>query len=201
MKTDDLKSIWKSEVDKNIHSYSDKKLSEIIVKSARKSMRMIQPSGVFRLIVFAVMVLLIINLTIRNTTIEANVLDFIALLILVSAYTLWEYSAYKMNKYRADIPIKMWLECRIVEVEKDIRITKKYDYFIYGGAILIGYSFNIIPQLLTSSFNLIVSIISLIIVVIVVLFIRHIMKEKYNKTIRELKELDKQFDEQHITLN
>lgn len=195
METNDLKNIWKSEVDKNINSYSDKELSKIIVKSARKSMRMIQPSGIFRLIVFAVIVLLIVNLTVRNTTIEANIIDFIALLILVSAYTLWEYSAYKMNKYNVDIPIKMWLESSILEVEKNIRFTKKYNSFIYGGAILIGYALSVIPQFLTNSFNLIVSIVSLILVVLIVLFIRCLMKEKYNKTLRELKELYKQFDE------
>ncbi|MDR1895520.1 MAG: hypothetical protein LBR10_01865 [Prevotellaceae bacterium] len=195
MKAKDFKDIWKSEVDKNISSYSDRELNGIIAKSAKKSMRKIQPSGVFRLVVFAAVLLILINLTIRNTSVEANVIEFTALLILVSTYMLWEYSAYKMNKYRTDAPIKKWLECRIIEVEKNVKFVKKYNLLVYGGAILIGYSFNIIPQFLAKSFNWIVSIVSLVVVVSIVLFLRNLMSVKCDKTLRELNDLYKQFDE------
>lgn len=195
MENNNLKKMWKSKIDSNIKSYSDKELSTIIVKSAQKSIKKTQPRGILRIIVICIVVYLIVKLIVGNNSLEIKVIDSCALLILSISYFLWERSAYIMNKYRFDMPVKEWLEYRIREVEKSIRIKKKYGLFIYGGAVILGSSFGIIPLFFRETFDFLTAIALLSFTIIFVVIISQSMNKNYNKTLSELKELYKQFEE------
>lgn len=195
MEANNLKNTWKSGVDKNITSYSDKELNEIIVKSAKKTMRRIQPTGIFQLVIFAVIALIIFNLSFRSNNIETIILYFLALAILIISYAMSKYSAYKMNKYKADLPIKEWIEYRINEVERTIRFRVKYDIPIYTGAFVLGLGFYILFLIFSkTSLNLFIIIPIAILIIIYMLLVRRSVNKNYNKTLYELKELHKQLE-------
>ena len=66
MEAHDIKETWKEGVEKNIKPYPEEKLNEMVIKSARKSIKTVYPGTVFRLVVVAVVVYLIVMLFIRG---------------------------------------------------------------------------------------------------------------------------------------
>ncbi len=194
MKTTDIKDIWQSKVDTKIKPYSDAELNELVVKSARKAMKTIQPGWILRLIIYAVSLYLIINLTVGNDSLGLKLIDLGALLILSVSYLIWERSARTMNKFARNSPVKEWLEYRIREVEKDIRIKSQYGILIYAGAIILGFSIPFTSWLLTNSFNAITALITFILILAFVLTIRFRFNKNYTQTLKELKELHNQLE-------
>lgn len=195
MKTNDLKNVWKSEIDKNIHLHSDAELNKIIVNTARKSMKAIYPKGVFRIIIIAIIIYLIVNLLIRNSSPQIAYLDAAALVILSVSYFLWERTAFKMYKYHFNAPIKEWLSYRIKEVEKTAEYSKKYDILIYGGSYLIGVGFCVVYHAFSKSpINIYILSTKLILLLIFLLIIRYSINRNYTNTLRELKELYDQLE-------
>ena len=194
MKTTDIKDIWQSKVDTKIKPYSDAELNELVVKSARKAMKTIHPGWILRLIIYAVSLYLIINLTVGNDSLGLKLIDLGALLILSISYLVWERSAHTMNKFARNSPVKEWLEYRIREVEKDIRIKSRYGILIYAGAIILGFSIPFTSWLLTNSFNAITALITFSIILAFVLTIRFRFNKNYTQTLKELKELHNQLE-------
>lgn len=195
METKDIKDIWKTGVEENIRSYSDEELNEIVVKSARKSIKAVYPGTIFRLVIIAVMVYLIASLFIRKQSMEGMCTDISALIILSVSYFLWERSAYKMRRYTNGKPVKEWLEYRIKEIEKSIKFNVKYDWIIYGCSFLFAIGFYVLYQIMV---NITPSILTVILIpiglVIYLLTIRRSLNRNYQKVLRELKELHKQFE-------
>ena len=56
MEAHDIKETWKAGVEKNIKPYPEEKLNEMVIKSARKSIKTVYPGTVFRLVVVGVVV-------------------------------------------------------------------------------------------------------------------------------------------------
>ncbi|MBK5721180.1 hypothetical protein JGH11_09895 [Dysgonomonas sp. Marseille-P4677] len=197
MKTNDLKDIWKSGVNKNINSYSDRKLNEIIVKSARKSISRIYPSVILMIIIAIVIALLIANITIRNTTIAMRMLDLGVLLFLVISLTLWAQSFLVMKKYKADVPIKNWLEYRIKEIERSLNFNIKYNWLICIISLLaaLGYYYLFIWFSGISINPWIIGFVTAGVVVFIFTSRKSVIK-KYRQSLEELKELYKQLDEE-----
>ncbi|TDO05322.1 hypothetical protein [Sunxiuqinia elliptica] len=194
MKTTDIKDIWQSKVDTKIKPYSDAELNELVVKSARKAMKTIHPGWILRLIIYAVSLYLIINLAVGNDSLGLKLIDLGALLILSISYLVWERSAHTMNKFARNSPVKEWLEYRIREVEKDIRIKSRYGILIYAGAIILGFSIPFTSWLLTNSFHAITALITFSIILAFVLTIRFRFNKNYTQTLKELKELHNQLE-------
>ncbi|KAA6345533.1 hypothetical protein EZS27_006891 [termite gut metagenome] len=195
METNDLRNIWKSQIDKNIQSHSEEELNDMIIKSARKSMRAIQPNTILRLIVGTVVVFLIWRIVAKGYSMGMDILYSAALLILVVSYLLMERSAYKLNRRNPDIPVKEWLKYRIDRIEKSRKYSIKYDFLIYGGALLLGYVFYIVFQILRNvQFNWI-SVGAFIVFFVYILIIRHFQIKNHNKTLDKLTELYKQLEE------
>lgn len=196
METKDIKDIWKTGVEENIRSYSDEELNEIVVKSARKSIKAVYPGTIFRLVIIAVIVYLIASLFIRKQSMEGMFTDISALIILSVSYFLWERSAYKMRRYTNGKPVKEWLEYRIKEIEKSIKFNVKYDWIIYGCSFLFAIGSYILYQIVL---NITPSILTVILIplglVIYLLTIRRSLNRNYLKVLRELKDLYKQFEE------
>ena len=98
MEAHDIKETWKAGVEKNIKPYPEEKLNEMVIKSARKSIKTVYPGTVFRLVVVAVVVYLIVMLFIREQSMERAYVDIAALAVLSVSYFLWERSAYRMRR-------------------------------------------------------------------------------------------------------
>ena len=143
MEAHDIKETWKAGVEKNIKPYPEDKLNEMVVKSARKSIKTVYPGTVFRLVVVAVVVYLIVMLFIREQSMERAYVDIAALTVLSVSYFLWERSAYRMRKYTNGMAVKEWLEYRIKEVEKDVKFNTKYGWIVYTCSFLSAIGFYV----------------------------------------------------------
>lgn len=196
MEKNNLKLIWKIGVNEETKSYSDSELNEMIVKSARKSMKTIQLGGIFQFVIIAVIVYLIVKLFFRDNSLEMKLLDLIGLFILFVCSVLWKRSDYKMNKYKCDIPVKEWLEYRINELNKTIYKKKKYNAFIMCVAFLLGFGFHVVHQIILKvPFDPIISGFILVGLIIYFAIVARSLNKKCRKTLEELKKLYKQFEE------
>ncbi len=196
MKNNNLKLIWKIGVSVEAKSYSDSELNEMIVKSTRKSLKAIQLGGIFQFVIIAVVIYLIVILFSRDSGLEMKLFNITGLLILLICSVLWKRSDYKMNKYRYDIPVKEWLEYRINELNKTIYTRKKYNIFIMCLAFPLGFGFHVVHQIiLKAPFNPILSGSILVGLIIYFVIVARSLNGKYRETLKELKELHKQFEE------
>ncbi|MDR1644551.1 MAG: hypothetical protein LBS05_01820 [Tannerellaceae bacterium] len=196
METNNIKDIWKKGVEMNVNPYSDEELNEIVVKSARKSIKVVYPGIIFRLVIIAVIVYIIANLFMRQQSIEGMFTDISALIILSVSYFLWEYSAYKMRRYTNGKSVREWLEYRIKEIEKNINFNAKYDLVIYACSFLFAIGFYVLYQIVA---NITPSMLTVILIplglVVYLLIVRRSLNRNYQKALHELKELYKQFEE------
>lgn len=191
-----IKSKWKTETQNDIRIYSESELNDIVVKSAKKSIKAIYPGNIFRLIIIGVIVFISVRLIIRQQSPGIMLTDLSGLLILSVSYFFWERSAYIMRRYNNNIPVKQWLEKRIAKIEKSIRFNTKYDWALYITALLIAGVFYVIYQVLTDAPA---NIINVVVVpaglVVYFLIVRHFLNKNYRKTLESLKELYRQFEE------
>ena len=195
MEAHDIKETWKEGVEKNIKPYPEEKLNEMVIKSARKSIKTVYPGTVFRLVVVAVVVYLIVMLFIREQSMERAYVDIAALAVLSVSYFLWERSAYRMRKYTNGMAVKEWLEYRIKEVEKDVKFNTKYGWIVYTCSFLSAIGFYVFYLM---AMNITPGILNVVVVplgiAIYLLIIDRSLGRNYRKTLRELKDLYKQFE-------
>lgn len=196
MKTNDIKDIWKTGVEEYIRSYSEEELNEMVVKSARKSIKAIYPGTIFRLVIIAIIVYLIATLLLSRHSTEHMLIDLSALIILSVSYFFWERSAFKMRKYTNGKPVKEWLEYRIKEIEKSITFNVKYDLVVYACSFLFAIGFYVLYQIVK---NITPSILTVILIplglIIYFLIVRRPLNRNYQRTLHELKDLYKQFED------
>lgn len=195
MEAHDIKETWKAGVEKNIKPYPEEKLNEMVIKSARKSIKTVYPGTVFRLVVVAVVVYLIVMLFIREQSMERAYVDIAALAVLSVSYFLWERSAYRMRKYTNGMAVKEWLEYWIKEVEKDVKFNTKYGWIVYTCSFLSAIGFYVFYLM---AMNITPGILNVVVVplgiAIYLLIIDRSLGRNYRKTLRELKDLYKQFE-------
>ncbi len=195
METQDFKNVWKSETGKNIQTYSDTELSGMIVKSARRSIRRNYPSVFFIWVIAAVVMLLITNITVRYTNTAMKLLDLAVLLFLTVCLTLWTQSFLTMKNYKADMPVKDWLEYRIGEMEKSLRFNTRYSIMLSIIAIsaALGYYYLFIQFSHTAYNPWVIGIVTAGAIVFIILAQKSVIK-KSGITLQELKKLHKQFE-------
>lgn len=195
MEAHDIKETWKAGVEKNIKPYPEEKLNEMVIKSARKSIKTVYPGTVFRLVVVAVVVYLIVMLFIREQSMKRAYVDIAALAVLSVSYFLWERSAYRMRKYTNGMAVKEWLEYRIKEVEKSVKFNTKYGWIVYTCSFLSAIGFYVFYLM---AMNITPGILNVVVVplgiAIYLLIIDRSLGRNYRKTLRELKDLYKQFE-------
>lgn len=195
MEAHDIKETWKAGVEKNIKPYPEEKLNEMVIKSARKSIKTVYPGTVFRLVVVAVVVYLIVMLFIREQSMERAYVDIAALAVLSVSYFLWERSAYRMRKYTNGMAVKEWLEYRIKEVEKSVKFNTKYGWIVYTCSFLSAMGFYVFYLM---AMNITPGILNVVVVplgiAIYPLIIDRSLGRNYRKTLRKLKDLYKQFE-------
>lgn len=196
METNDIKDIWKTGVEENIRSYSEEELNEMVVKSAKKSIKAIYPGIIFRLVIIAIIVHLITILLLGKYSTERMLLNLSALIILSVSYFFWERSAFKMRKYANSKPVKEWLEYRIKEIEKSITFRAKYNWVVFICSFLFAIGFYISYQIEANVTPNILNIVVIPIgIFIYLLIVARSLNRNYRKTIRELKDLYKQFED------
>ena len=195
METNDIKETWKAGIERTIKPYPEERLNEMVVNSARKSIKTVYPGTVFRLVVVAVVVYLIVMLFIREQSMERAYVDIAALAVLSVSYFLWERSAYRMRKYTNGMAVKEWLEYRIKEVEKDVKFNTKYGWIVYTCSFLSAIGFYVFYLM---AMNITPGILNVVVVplgiAIYLLIIDRSLGRNYRKTLRELKDLYKQFE-------
>lgn len=195
MEAHDIKETWKAGVEKNIKPYPEEKLNEMVIKSARKSIKTVYPGTVFRLVVVAVVVYLIVMLFIREQSMERAYVDIAALAVLSVSYFLWERSAYRMRKYTNGMAVKEWLEYRIKEVEKSVKFNTKYGWIVYTCSFLSAMGFYVFYLM---AMNITPGILNVVVVplgiAIYLLIIDRSLGRNYRKTLRKLKDLYEQFE-------
>ena len=196
METNDIKDIWRTGADENIQSYSEEELNEMVVKSARKSIKAIYPGIIFRFVIIAIIAYLTATLILGKHSTARTLIDLGALIIISVSYFFWERSAFKMRKYNNGKPVKEWLEYRIKEIEKSITFTAKYHWIVYSCSFLLAIGFYILYQI---EANVAPSILNIIVIpvgiFIYLLIVTRSLNRNYGKTIRELKDLYKQFED------
>lgn len=106
METNDIKETWKAGIERTIKPYPEERLNEMVVNSARKSIKTVYPGTVFRLVIIAVAVFLIVSQFVKEQNATRMYLDMGALAVLSVSYFLWERSAYKMRKYTHGMPVR-----------------------------------------------------------------------------------------------
>lgn len=196
MKTNDFKNIWQSGTKENIKPYSDNELNVMIVKSTRKSIRRIYPSGILMLVIVAVVILLVVNITFRYTIPAMRLLDLGALLIIAVSLTLWFQSFFIMNKYKTDMSIKNWLEYRIKEVEKTVKFYTKYNILVSVISVFAALGYYYLYTWLDSiSYNPWLIGGMTVGLVVYILFAQKSAVKSYKKTLQELQELYNQLEE------
>lgn len=196
MEDNDLKQVWKAGTQQGIRAYSDTELKKMILKSARQSMKAIQPTGLFQIVVIAVMVYCAWNLFFRHPSMEMKLVDAAGLAVLAVCYFLWKRKAYQMNRYTCDKPLKAWLEERIREVEKTTRRGRFYTILTLAAAFVLGFSFYAVTQwLLQIPFNPWRWGGILLGLLVYLLLVYRSLSKKHKKTLEELKALYSQFEE------
>ena len=195
METNDIKETWKAGIERTIKPYPEERLNEMVVNSARKSIKTVYPGTVFRLVIIAVAVFLIVSQFVKEQNATRMYLDMGALAVLSVSYFLWERPAYKMRKYTHGMPVKEWLEYRIKEIEKSIRFNTKYDWIVYTCSFLSAIGFYVFYLMAT---NVVPGILNVIVIplgmCIYLLIIKRSLKRNYRRTLQELKELYRQFE-------
>ena len=82
METNDIKETWKAGIERTIKPYPEERLNEMVVNSARKSIKTVYPGTVFRLVIIAVAVFLIVSQFVKEQNATRMYLDMGALAVL-----------------------------------------------------------------------------------------------------------------------
>lgn len=196
MKTNDMKDIWQSAVNQNVKSYSDPELNEMVIKSARRSMKPIQMGGWLQIVIIAIVIYVTLTLLFFDHSIERKLFDLTGLSILVVCYLLSKRSDHKMNAYHPDMPVKEWLGHRISKLKKTVYMKTRYKVLIMCLAFLSGFGIYLASYIvLKAPFNPFLTALVFVGLAIYFAIVGRSLRRKYKKTLNELEELYKQFEE------
>ena len=196
METNDIKSIWKEGIAEGYVPYSNSELNELVVKSARKSIKSVYPGTILKLVIIGVILFLIVMLLWGSRSKEEMIVHFSALIILSVSYFISKLSVYRMLKYSYGMPVKEWLEYRKNAIEKSIRFRKKYFLLVYACSLLFALGFYISYQIAFKiTLGLLTVFLAPIGIVIYLWIVQSFQNRKYKETLNELRKLCNQFDE------
>ncbi|GHV42632.1 hypothetical protein FACS1894179_11290 [Bacteroidia bacterium] len=201
MKTNELQSLWKGNIDSYISDYSKEELKSILVNKARSHIR-----GFYSLEILSVVCgifgFFLVVASIAHKSDALYVINNIILIVILAfslTSSIWSYK--KMKNCNADEPLKLWLKRRIfyIEVSQHFYIAN----CIILPVVLIMTNISTLVYLNSSTFSeMIVSstfFISLFISLIVTIPIVYLGEKRRKKTgdniIINLKEIYNQFDD------
>ena len=166
----------------------------MVVKSAKKSMRKLYPRWI---VVSCIFVVGFMFWKIFCTTSDIRLISFYTFvsLIIVVSLIFHFFSRRKMNKYKPDMPVKEWLKFRIDELDRSIRLNKKYQIYINVGiaimciGIVVTYFY-----ILTGSFISYPFALAIVLVFLFMVIFRLLWKNRYNEVRDYLQSLYEQID-------
>nr|WP_320039608.1 hypothetical protein [uncultured Bacteroides sp.] len=195
MGNNNLKDLWKSSINEDIRFYSEPELNNMVIKCSRRSMQKLHPRWILRTIIILIITFIVWKLVSENEDIAPIILGFILISILAGSLILMEWSTRKMIKYSYDIPVKDWIKNRICEIERSIRLQKKYDVLIHFIALALSTcTYVLYIYTLKITFDLIAFIVALFMILSCVLALRIAAKKNYKKALRSLQQLYNQIE-------
>ena len=184
MENDEFKNIWKADADKVFKPFSEKELNDMIINSAKKSMRKLHPVSFF--IVGFLFVPFTVWLIIAEPFGSLYTKSYLILLfILLGTLLIRLRSLYKMNNYRSDMPIKEWLQYRINSIDRTLRFQQQYGIWIAAIILICGLGCSILGL---SGIELYTHSISLAIAILIMLWIATKSRKKGLQKIREVRD-------------
>ena len=193
MESDEFKNIWRSDVNKGHKPFSKKELNDMIINSAKKSMRKLNPVWIIGLGLLCAAY--IIWKIMSKTSVLVFVISYtILLLILLVALSVRIWSMYKMNKYSADMPVKAWLQYRINSIDNTLRFQKRYGTWLNIIIVVCAFGgmlFNLPTNILYISpiTMLYIRIITITIIILIALWFYSLLYKERKKGPKKILEI------------
>lgn len=201
MKDNELHSIWKKNIDKQIGNFSEQELDNMLVSKAKSGMRSfysIKSSAV----ILGIVIIFLAKITYDHFGDTLLIINNVFLI--GSAFWglgLGFYSYNKMMDYDAEKPLKNWLEYRINALRKASRYLYTYYFlfpvFIIFSNIAVSAFFDNLSftEVVSSSDFIFKSVFNIIGSIIAAYFLKKYMQKKYNGIIDKLEGLYKEIQE------
>ena len=194
MENNEFINLWKT---MEVSQYSETELNDMVVKSAKKSMRKLYPGWEVKVLLCAFAVgYMLWKIIYSNEHSKFIAIYAFIILIVMASLIIGYFSKWKMNKYRPDIPVKEWLRFRIDELNKSIRLQKKYRIHIHVGVVILMvgicavYFYMLYGSLINYSFAFAVAASLLMLVIFKILW-----KDRYSEVRDYLQSMYEQLDE------
>ena len=137
MENKEIKSIWNVNIEQKIERYLDAQLEEMVLKNARKAIGKVY-GGKWGVIKLVFLMILAIGIVLKYGHAGMGKFWIVTALIAVAVLLLQLYSQRKMEHYDYDKPLNEWIESRIKEFDRSIRLKKNFWFLTtYGVGLLV----------------------------------------------------------------
>lgn len=201
MKDNELQSIWKGNIDKQVQCFSKEELDNMLQLKAKNKIQNFY-SIKSTLIILGVIILFLAKTTFDHLGDALLVINNLLLLLCaVWGICVAIYYYNKMMNFEAEQPLKKWLEYRINILNKNSKYLYSY-YFTFPVFILLAniavtvFFDNLSFSEIVSSANFMSkSITNVIVSIVIAHFLRKYMLKQYTEIINNLEDLSKEITE------
>lgn len=201
MKDNELQSIWKGNIDKQVQCFSKEELDNMLQLKAKNKIQNFY-SIKSTLIILGVIILFLAKTTFDHLGDALLVINNLLLLLCaVWGICVAIYYYNRMMNFEAEQPLKKWLEYRINILNKNSKYLYSY-YFTFPVFILLAniavtaFFDNLSFSEIVSSANFISkSIRDVIVSIVIAHFLRKYMLIQYTEIINNLEDLSKEITE------
>ena len=184
MENNEFLNSWKTDADKGFKPFSEQELNDMIVNSAKKSIRRLNPKW---LIGVGLLCAAYIGWSIvSGTFVSVFTICYTALLLILLGGLLAKiWSSYKMNNYSADMPVKEWIQYRVNSIDGSLRFQKRYGMWLCI-LVIVCVTGNMLASPSGGVFYM--RIIASGITVVLTLWIVSIIQKRKSKKLREVRD-------------
>jgi len=201
MKDNELHSIWKGNIESQIHSFSQDELNSMLLSKAKSKIHSFY-SIKSNLIVLGVVIIFLAKITVDHLGDTLLIINNLVLLLSgVWGFGLGIYSYNRIMNYDTGQSLKSWLEYRINSLKKASQYLYSY-YFTFPFFILLANiavsafwdNLSFIEVISASGF-ISKSIANIVVCIIAAHFLRKYMLKKYTGVINNLENIYNQIEE------
>jgi hypothetical protein len=180
MENNEFKNLWKT---MEVSKYSEAELNAIVVKSAKKSMHTLYPGWKFKVVLSMFVVGFILWWSFCNASnLWLTAINSFVLLLVMASLIIVYFDKRRMTNYKSDMSVKEWLKSRIDEIDKGIRILKKYRIYIEVGTLILPVGITVAYNYALSGFVINYSLaVALAATLLVLITFRILWKDRYSK--------------------
>ena len=193
MKDNELNSIWKSQIKREIKPYSISELDNMIVKNARHSMFRLFP-GLKIKVVLSVLVIVYLLLKVIAEPIDFSLKIFYSMIIVIIAAS-WILAWRGLRKIQTQnpaIPVREWLKEKITDLDKSIAYQKKYDVVFSVGLAIFIVGIFITHNYIQNGIMTLLLFLPALIAVFITLYFSRIRKKRFKEVRSYLQSLYEQ---------